>query len=53
MICVADYFDSAAELIIGQADEGIPVAIIRGYKFERGEEPASTIPRSERDDLFL
>ena len=53
MICVADELASAAELVIGQADEGIPVAIIRGYKFERGEEPASTIPRSERDDLFL
>ena len=53
MICVADELASAAELVIGQADEGIPVAIIRGYRFERGEEPASTIPRSERDDLFL
>ena len=53
MICVADELASAAELVIGQADEGIPVAIIRGYKFEKGEEPASMIPRSEEDDLFL
>ena len=53
MICVADELASAAELVIGQADEGIPVAIIRGYKFEKCEEPASMIPRSEEDDLFL
>ncbi|RLG06075.1 MAG: coenzyme F420-0:L-glutamate ligase [Thaumarchaeota archaeon] len=53
MICIADELASAAELVIGQADEGVPVAIIRGYEFERSEEPASMIPRSEQDDLFL
>ncbi|MBS7605226.1 MAG: coenzyme F420-0:L-glutamate ligase [Candidatus Bathyarchaeia archaeon] len=35
---VADELSSAAELVIGQADEGIPVAIIRGYKYEPSED---------------
>lgn len=30
---IADELASAAELVIGQADESIPVAIIRGYPF--------------------
>jgi len=34
---VADELCSAAELVIGQADEGIPAAIIRGYPYERSE----------------
>jgi len=34
---VADELASAAELVIGQADEGIPAAIIRGYKYIRSE----------------
>lgn len=32
-IAVVDELASAAELVIGQADEGIPVAIIRGYDY--------------------
>lgn len=53
IICVADELASAAELVMGQADEGVPAAIIRGYKYRGGETPASAIPRSEEDDLFL
>lgn len=50
---VADELASAAELIIGQADEGIPVAIIRGYHYERSEEATAReliMPREK--DLF-
>lgn len=53
MVCVADELASAAELVMGQADEGVPAAIIRGYRFKAGDSPASIIPRSEEDDLFL
>ena len=35
---IADELCSAAELVIGQADEGIPAAIIRGYPYEKTEE---------------
>jgi coenzyme F420-0:L-glutamate ligase/coenzyme F420-1:gamma-L-glutamate ligase len=35
---VADELCSAAELVIGQANEGIPVALIRGYPYQKSEE---------------
>jgi coenzyme F420-0:L-glutamate ligase/coenzyme F420-1:gamma-L-glutamate ligase len=35
---IADEICSAAELVMGQADEGIPVAIIRGLLYEKVEE---------------
>jgi coenzyme F420-0:L-glutamate ligase/coenzyme F420-1:gamma-L-glutamate ligase len=35
---IADELCSAAELVIGQANEGIPVAIIRGYPYQKSEE---------------
>ncbi len=34
---VADELASAAELVIGQASEGVPVAIIRGYKYSKSD----------------
>ena len=51
--CVADELCSAAELVIGQAAEGIPVAIIRGYKYVRDEVPASVILRERHEELFI
>ncbi len=51
--CVADELCSAAELVIGQAAEGIPVAIIRGYKYVRDEVPASIILRERHEELFI
>lgn len=38
MQAVADELASAAELVIGQTTEKIPVAIIRGYEYEESEE---------------
>lgn len=49
---VADEFASAAELVIGQADEGIPVAIIRGYKFQESETAKAT-ELIRPKDLFI
>jgi len=51
---VADELCSATELVIGQADEGIPVAIIRGYKYVESEDAKATeLIRSKEKDLFL
>jgi coenzyme F420-0:L-glutamate ligase/coenzyme F420-1:gamma-L-glutamate ligase len=50
---VADELSSAAELVIGQADEGIPVAIIRGYNYLAAEDSAATpLIRPKEKDLF-
>jgi coenzyme F420-0:L-glutamate ligase / coenzyme F420-1:gamma-L-glutamate ligase len=50
---VADELASAAELVMGQANEGIPVAIIRGYKFQATESVSATdLTRSKEKDLF-
>lgn len=35
---IADELASAAELVIGQADEAIPAAIVRGYRYQEAEE---------------
>jgi len=51
---VADELASAAELVIGQADEGIPAAIIRGYRYEGSEDATAKdliMPRER--SLFL
>lgn len=51
---IADELASAAELVIGQANEGIPVAIIRGYPYlisEKGK--ATQLIRPKRENLFI
>lgn len=51
---IADELSSAAELVIGQADEGIPVAIIRGYQYPKSEVAKATeLIRSREKDLFI
>jgi coenzyme F420-0:L-glutamate ligase/coenzyme F420-1:gamma-L-glutamate ligase len=50
---VADELSSAAELVIGQADEGIPAAIVRGYKYVAADgESATSLIRPKEKDLF-
>jgi coenzyme F420-0:L-glutamate ligase/coenzyme F420-1:gamma-L-glutamate ligase len=51
---VADELAAAAELVIGQADEGVPAAIIRGYKYEKSETSKATeLVRPRGMDLFI
>jgi len=51
---VADELCSAAELVMGQADEGIPVAIIRGYPYSRNNEATSErLIRPKEKSLFI
>ncbi len=50
---IADELTSAAELVMGQADEGIPAAIIRGYKYQAAENASATeLTRPKEKDLF-
>jgi len=51
---VADELSSAAELVIGQASEAVPVAIIRGYNYPKSENAKATeLVRAREKDLFL
>ncbi|TEU04265.1 coenzyme F420-0:L-glutamate ligase [Candidatus Bathyarchaeota archaeon] len=51
---IIDELASAAELAIGQANEGIPVAIIRGYDYLKSENAKTTdLIRPKEEDLFL
>ena len=50
-ICVADEIAGVAELVMGKSD-GIPVAIIRGYDYPRGDGSAAEIVREMELDLF-
>jgi len=51
---IADELSSAAELVIGQANEGIPVAIIRGYSYPKSEDAKATeLIRPHEKDLFI
>ncbi|NWF96029.1 MAG: coenzyme F420-0:L-glutamate ligase [Candidatus Thorarchaeota archaeon] len=52
LVCIADELSSAAELLTGQADEGIPVVLIRGVRVAKGETGASGIIRPMSENLF-
>jgi len=53
-IAIADELASAAELVIGQADEGVPVAIIRGYVYPKSEKArANMLIMPRKKDLFI
>lgn len=52
LVCLADQVAAAAELVMGQAGEGIPVVVVRGIKFEGVEGSASEILREDSDNLF-
>jgi coenzyme F420-0:L-glutamate ligase/coenzyme F420-1:gamma-L-glutamate ligase len=50
---IGDELSSAAELVIGQANEGIPAAIIRGYNYQVAENVSATeLTRPRERDLF-
>lgn len=52
LVCIADELASAAELIMGQANEGIPVVLIRGITPPKTIGSAVEILRSRNQDLF-
>jgi coenzyme F420-0:L-glutamate ligase / coenzyme F420-1:gamma-L-glutamate ligase len=51
---IADELSSAAELVIGQTNEAIPAAIIRGYLYPKSEKAKTTkLIRPREEDLFI
>ncbi len=51
VIAIADEIAGAAELVTGKTD-GVPVALIRGYRYKVGEEGASKLVRNPERDMF-
>ncbi|NHI92694.1 MAG: coenzyme F420-0:L-glutamate ligase [Candidatus Lokiarchaeota archaeon] len=49
---IIDELASAAELIMGESNEGFPVILIKGYKFPRGTSTSKTLIRNKKEDLF-
>ncbi len=50
-LAVADELAAAAELVMGKLD-GVPVAIVRGYSYPRGDGSARQMVRPPEKDLF-
>lgn len=48
----ADELAAAASLVMGQADEGLPIVLIRGLSWSAPELPAAALVRSAEHDLF-
>lgn len=51
-LCVADEVAAAASLAMGQSDEGTPIVVVRGLRFEQGGQGARDIVRPREMDLF-
>jgi coenzyme F420-0:L-glutamate ligase/coenzyme F420-1:gamma-L-glutamate ligase len=51
-IAMADELASAASLLMGQGDEGIPAVLIRGVRSPAPETPAKSLIRSRERDMF-
>lgn len=49
---LADAVASAAELVMGEADEGVPAVLIQGVRWQGPEAPASALVRASEQDLF-
>jgi coenzyme F420-0:L-glutamate ligase/coenzyme F420-1:gamma-L-glutamate ligase len=52
MVCQIDEIASAAENLMGQSNEKIPIVILRGYKYQDGSEVAKDIIRPKHEDMF-
>ncbi len=53
IVAQADNLASAAQLIMGECDEGLPVVLIRGYKFNYQENTSiKSIIREKSSDIF-
>ncbi|MHA2026380.1 MAG: coenzyme F420-0:L-glutamate ligase [Candidatus Thorarchaeota archaeon] len=52
LVCLADQVAGAAELVMGQAGEGIPIVIVRGILYEPVDGTATEILRNESEDFI-
>lgn len=50
--CIADELCAAANLLMGQADEGIPLVVIRGMIWPVSSDPIRVVLRSPEEDIF-
>lgn len=48
----ADEIASAAELLMGEADEGMPAVLLRGLRWKGQALPAKTLIRQREEDMF-
>ena len=51
-VALADAIAAAAGLVMGEAAEGTPVALVRGLDWDAPERPASALMRPKAEDLF-
>ena len=51
-VAAADEIASAASLLMGQAAEGTPVVLARGFPYERRDGTAAELIRDRAQDLF-
>jgi coenzyme F420-0:L-glutamate ligase/coenzyme F420-1:gamma-L-glutamate ligase len=51
-VAAADELAAAASLIMGQADEGCPAVLVRGFPYPPRESSAAELVRSREEDLF-
>lgn len=51
-IAVADELASAASLLMGQADEGLPAVLVRGFRSSAPSRDASSLIRNRERDMF-
>ena len=49
---IADSIAAAADLVAGQADEGRPVMLVRGLRFQPSRDSAETLLRDPQNDLY-
>jgi coenzyme F420-0:L-glutamate ligase/coenzyme F420-1:gamma-L-glutamate ligase len=52
-IAIVDELAAASELVTGSSSEGVIGAIVRGYKYKRGNEGARSLRRPTERDLFI
>lgn len=52
-VALADQVAAAADLVMGQADEGRGVVVVRGLRFERSDSSAEELCRPVDRDLYL
>ena len=51
-VAAADELAAAASLLMGQADEGVPAVIVRGFPYPLREGAADELVRPRAEDLF-
>ena len=51
-VAVADELAAAASFLMGQADEGVPVVLVRGAKLQPSQEGSVSMVRDKSMDLF-